>query len=150
MNQIRCLIRKEWVSATPEEQVRQGLIKHMVTNLGFPPESLVVEKALDQMPHLVASGRKIPDRRADIVCFAKDLHKQHSFFPLLLIECKAVEITQPVILQVIGYNQHMQAHFVCVVNENDIRVGWMDPKLQQYRFVPKLPTYQELRQSVKL
>jgi hypothetical protein len=148
MKQIHCLIRKEWVAATPEEQVRQGILKYMISSLGYPKESLTVEKALDQMPHLSTQGLSIPDRRADIVCFAKGVHNTHTLYPLLLIECKAVKLSQPVVLQVIGYNQYLKAHFVCLANKTEVRTGWFNPDLKHYQFVSTLPTYQQLLQSI--
>lgn len=147
--QIYCQIRKTFVAALPEEQIRQRLIFHMVQNLGFPLNSLVLEKGLRQMPHLALCGIKIPSRRADLLCFAKDIHPEHSLYPLLLVECKAVKLNRKVINQIAGYNHFLKAYFICVVNEKEIRTGWYDANLQSYTFVNQLPSYAELIKNVQ-
>lgn len=149
LEQVYCLIRKTWVAATPEEIVRQRLVSHMVHNLQYPPGLLALEKEIRQHPHLQLNDQEIPDRRADLICYGKDIHPDHALFPLLLIECKAVRITNRVLNQVIGYNHFLKAHFISVVNGEEIRTGWFDPVLQDYRFVKSLPSYPELLESIK-
>jgi len=141
---IRCAIRKVPVEATPEEIVRQELLLRMLGPLGFPEGCIAVEKALRQMPHLALADCEIPDRRADIVCFAKGIHPDHDLFPLLLIECKAVKLTPRVINQVSGYNHYMGARFIAVANRDEVRLGWIDPETEQYTYIPYIPEYQEL------
>lgn len=142
--QIYCPIRKMWVSALPEELIRQRLITLMTQTLGFPTAGLVIEKGLRQMPHLALSHKEIPDRRADIVCFAKGIHPEHALYPLLLIECKAVPLTSKVMHQVMGYNHYLGAYFIAVANEHEVQVGWHDQASQAYRFVAHLPHYTDL------
>lgn len=143
-SQLYCPIRKIWVASLPEEKIRQRLINHMVMSLGFPAASLVLEKGLRQMPHLALTGKSIPSRRADVICLAKGIHHEHSIYPLLLIECKAVKITSRVINQVVGYNHFLKSHFIAVVNEQEIRTGWYDVAEKRYMFVNNLPKYDEL------
>ena len=102
--------RKTWVAATPEEKVRQRLLQKMVGELQYPKELLVVEKELGQLPHLIAE-QKLPDRRADILCFAKNIHLHYALYPLLLIECKEGKIDIRAIDQVVGYNHFVKAFF---------------------------------------
>ena len=45
-------IRKRWVVATSEEIVRQKVLLCLTKNLGYPPQGIVVEKALSELPHL--------------------------------------------------------------------------------------------------
>jgi len=142
--QIYCQIRKEWVAATPEEDVRQRLIQSMMQQLGYPPSSIVLEKGLRQLPHLTLQPQRLPDRRADIICFAKGIHPCHALYPLLLIECKAVKLSDRVINQVTGYNHFLQAYFIAVANQDMVRTGWYDPGAKQYNFVDRLPSYAEL------
>lgn len=142
--QINCQIRKEMVVATPEERVRQNLLYHMIHELGFPASHIVLEKSLRQMPHLTLADQNIPDRRADIVCFAQEIHPQHALYPLLVVECKAVDLNGKVINQVLGYNHFLRAYFVAVANETCLKTGWYDPSLKTYRFVDHLPRYNDL------
>jgi hypothetical protein len=141
-NQILCSIRNEWVSALPEEFVRQRFIKYMI-ELGYPHAHIAVEKELRQLPHMTLISN-LPDRRADIICFAKDIHPDFPLYPLLLVECKAVNLTPKVLNQVTGYNYFLKAYFVAVVNENSIKTGWYDQTLEKYTFIDRLPTYKEL------
>ncbi len=147
MNQIQCLIRKEWVAGTPEENVRQSLLYHLVHELQFPLSQIAVEKGLKQMPHLSLASFELPDRRSDVVCFAQGIHAEHSLYPLLLIECKAVKITPKVISQATGYNHFLRAYYVALVNQDEVRLGWQTK--DGYQFINRIPKYAELIQSIR-
>lgn len=143
--QIYCSIRKEWIVALPEENVRQQWIKTLVEELGFPLSSLTVEKSLRHMPHLAHQTSKLPSRRADIIAFAPDIHPGYSLYPLLLIECKALKITQKMVRQVVGYNYYLQAPYIALVNQNECLFGWKDQTSSpEYAFSNKIPSYSQL------
>lgn len=135
-------IRKEWVAALPEEQVRQHLLHQMIDHLGYPPELISCEVSLKEMPHLSLPASKIPQRRADVLCYGKDIHPQHALYPLLLIECKAVPIGAKAVRQVLGYNAFVGAHYVCLVNQHELRLGWTEG--DEERWIDFLPPYHEL------
>lgn len=139
-NTIYDPIRKSWVAATPEEKVRQALIAKMVGELGYPPALIGVEKALSQLPHITSVD--IPLRRLDIVVFGKDIHPEHSLYPLLVIECKAVKLTDEVVNQVAGYNDTIGAYYIGVANEHDVKTGWRTD--DGYKFVPYLPAWNKI------
>ena len=147
--QIYCHLRKMWVTALPEELVRQRLISYMVNQLNFPQSYLVLEKELRQMPHLDGDLQQFPDRRADLICFSKDIHPRHTLYPLLLIECKAVKLTSKVVDQVVGYNHFLQAYFIAIVNSDEIRTGWYDREKKEYTFINTLPDYTSLLGMLK-
>lgn len=142
-----CPIRKTAVPALPEERVRVQLLIDLVDKLGYPAGCLAVEKELSQIAHLRSLCGKLPQRRADIICFAKGIHPTEELYPLLLIECKAVPLSNKMINQVAGYNHFLKAHYIALVNQHEIRTGWFDPLTQSYRFVPYLPTYAQLMRS---
>ncbi len=142
-------IRKEWVSASPEELVRQELLRHMVERLGFPDSLIAVEKSLKEIPHLLATHSELPDRRVDILAFAKDIHPQYPLFPLLVIECKSVKITEKVLRQVCGYHHYIHSSYLAVANAEEVRTGWFDTKAGVYRFVPNLPSFSQLLSLLK-
>ncbi len=148
VDQIYCLIRKIWVAAQPEEVVRQQLLSRMVHNLGFPAAHLVLEKGLKQLPHLELQDQVVPERRGDLICFAKNIHPSHSLYPLLLVECKSIKLTPRVVHQVAGYNHFVQAHFIAVTNGQQIKTGWYNREKAEYQFVDTLPSYQELLKAV--
>lgn len=145
---VNCRIRKEWVKATPEEGVRQNLLNYMIDCLGFPPSLISLEKGLDQMPHLALSQKAIPNRRADLVCYAENIHPAHPLYPLIVIECKAVDLKRKELNQVLSYNHFLGAHFVALVNQKKIMTGWHDKDLGEYRFIDYLPSFSSLLKSV--
>lgn len=146
---VFCPIRKAHVAAQPEELIRQHLILHMTNELGYSAASLVVEKGLRQMPHLALIDHKAPARRADLLYFAANIHPQFALYPLLLIECKAVKLTSTVIRQVTGYNHYVKSYFIAIANGEEVRTGWYDVNEKAYKFVDRLPSFQELLSSIK-
>jgi hypothetical protein len=142
-------VRKAWVSALPEEVVRQELLKRMIHELGFPRDLIAVEKDIRQLPHLRSFAPNLPDRRADIICFAKDIHPQYALYPLLVIECKEEILNQKAIDQLLGYNYHIKAHFVALANQSEIKMGYYDKEAQSYQFIPHLPSYARLLTLVR-
>jgi hypothetical protein len=127
-------IRQKWVPATPEEKVRQHWIQYMQGSLGFPRELFVVEKSLKELPHL--QGSSAPDRRLDLLIYQKGV-------PLLLIECKAHAISEKEKRQLIGYNYHVKAPFIALVNTIEVCFGYRDS--EGYCFHPFLPPFEELK-----
>ena len=108
-----CSIRKQAMRRTPEEEVRQMLIDHMVQNLGYPAPLLAIEKKISQLPHLALYQEKLPNRRVDILAYAVDEKKR--LHPLLLIECKAKTFSQKEERQLFGYNYYIGARYVALV-----------------------------------
>ena len=129
-------LRRQTVAATPEEMVRQRLIQAMIEQLGYPRELLVVEKALSQLPHL-SQQKGLPRRRADLLCFGRNIHPEHSLFPLLLIECKEGLLNSDAEQQVLGYNHFVQAPYVALANERGPELIF--PKRLDY-----LPSFSQL------
>lgn len=146
---IYCAGRKSFVVSTPEEIVRQRLLFELTNSLGFPTNHIVLEKCVRQMPHLSLHHQKIPDRRVDITCFAKGIHKEHDLYPLLIIECKSVKLTPKVISQVKGYNHYIKAYFIAIANATEIQFGFYDAATNDYSFLPYIPHYQDLIASLK-
>ena len=123
-------IRNLWVAATPEEIVRQTLVKRMIQQLGYPKQQMAVERELASLPHL--TPQKVPSRRIDILCFSKEL------FPLLIIECKKEKIDASALEQLLGYNSFVGAPFVAVAGKEEIAFHFRDTTL------PFLPPYTQL------
>lgn len=150
LRRLFCIIRKEQVVATPEELIRQHVLKAMIEELGYPAPLLAVEKSLDQMPHMALTGTVSHGRRADIICFARHIHPGYELYPLLLIECKAIKLSPKVINQVIGYNHYVNSYFVAVVNSVEMQTGWFDAHQRRYIFAAGLFAYQELLSRVRI
>ncbi|MCB1181549.1 MAG: type I restriction enzyme HsdR N-terminal domain-containing protein [Chlamydiia bacterium] len=143
-------VRRLWVKRTQEEEVRNALVIKMVEELGYPLSGLSVEKELVKLPHLQLVPRKlIPNRRADIISFAKDIHPHFPLYPLLMIECKKGEVTVAHLRQVVGYNQSVKAHFLCVAGAYQMVTGSYNREKELFEFVPGLPSFIQLLQALK-
>jgi Type I restriction enzyme R protein N terminus (HSDR_N) len=141
--QLFCALRQLWVTATPEEHVRQALIHDLIHLLGYPASHLVVEAQLSQLPH-IQKVVSLPKRRIDLLVFAPHIHPTHALFPLLLVECKAVPLNSRTMRQVWGYNYFVQAPFIAAVNSTKIRLEWQDSSSRTLCFSSQLPSYQDL------
>lgn len=140
-------LRQSWVSATPEECVRQKVLHHLREELGYPSSLLVVEKSLQQLPHLIQK-EGLPERRLDILCYGKGIHPLYDLYPLLMIECKASTLNENAMQQVIGYNHYVQSYFLAVASPTEVKTGWWDREQQQYIFHEGLYSYEELLRSL--
>jgi hypothetical protein len=139
-------IRGIWVKATPEEVLRQSILRKMTRELGYPRELIAVEKEIGE---LVSGGASPPpQRRIDILCFTQS--QQFGLRPLFLIECKDEPLSQKAIDQVVGYNAFIKAPYLCVVTPEGEMTGYWDPISQSYRFQRGFPGYLELLECVKL
>lgn len=136
-------IRKIFVSATPEEIVRQKLIKKMVNELSYPRELLSIERSLADLCGSRAH-RKIPNRRVDITSFLK---KSSVLLPLLVIECKESEVfLKEALAQVHGYNYFIKAPFIAVAHPGGEVFGHFVKG--SFSYLPYLPSYEELLRAV--
>ena len=95
----------------------------MVAELGYPKGLISVE-------------RGVGCRRADIVCYTKEMS------PLLLIECKAGPLNDAAIRQALGYNGKIKAPFVAIANANEAITFWFEG--EKSVSVPFLPVFKEL------
>lgn len=142
-----CPLRKKWVAALPEEKVRQALIQRMHFELGYPLGTIALEKALNQLPHLQHTS-SLPKRRADLIVLARGVHPQHALYPLLLIECKAVPLSEKTLRQIIGYNQFVGAPFIAAVNQAQTLFGWYEQEKGDFAFQERLLPYETLLRSI--
>lgn len=146
---IYCAIRTQWVKASPEEKVRQQLLFTMINTLGYPASLIVVEKRLKELPHLSKALGSPPNRRIDILCYAKGLHPNFPLYPLLVIECKAVPLNRAVLRQVGGYNYFIGALYYAIANATDIQTIRQGQSLDEPPAWSCLPSYSELLQAIR-
>ncbi|MCF7806844.1 MAG: type I restriction enzyme HsdR N-terminal domain-containing protein [Simkaniaceae bacterium] len=131
-NQLFDPFRKKWVIATPEECVRQGLLRVMTDQGGYPKSLIAIERGIQGLK------TKRVNRRFDIICY----HPSGS--PLLLIECKAEILNEATENQVIGYNTHVIAPFIAIAGRYEVRMGRYDVKKHQWVFSAGLPPFASL------
>lgn len=132
------------VQALPEEIVRQGILRKML-DLGYPKSLIAIEKEISLLPHV--QGKVNNNRRADILCFGKEIYSGHSLYPLLMIECKAEEFSEKVFRQVAGYNMIVKAPFLAIANHDKIRIYWQEK--DAFKSVGFLPSFAELVKAIK-
>ena len=103
-------IRKKWVVCTPEEWVRQNLVRFLVQDCAYPQALVALERQV-----------KVADRslRFDALIYDREIN------PLMLIECKAptVKLTQKVFDQIWHYNYEVKAPFFIVTNGINLVMG---------------------------
>ena len=117
-------VRRLWVSLTPEEHVRQLLLRYLIDEMAYPASLIAVERAL---PFLHTS------LRFDLVVFHRTNHK-----PWLLAECKAPEINidEGVLQQLLRYHSKLPGcrywlitngqHSFCADAAEHGNIIWMD------------------------
>ena len=127
------------VARTPEECVRQNLLRSFFTIGGYPEHLTRVEMPLD----FFAPPNACPQRRLDIVCFYK---KSDALLPLLIVECKASVPQARANLQLFGYNFHAKAPFTALAWQDSI-ILYHGKTLCYEGGFQDFPTYQGLLQK---
>lgn len=121
-------IRKKFIALTPEEWVRQHVIKFLTINRKYPKSLINVEREIQ-----VLGTRK----RYDIIIFNPD----GSIY--LIVECKApsIDITQNTFDQIARYNLALNATYLMVTNGYNHYYCQMDFISEKYIFLKSLPQY---------
>jgi hypothetical protein len=103
-------LRKRWLKITPEEWVRQNMVRMLIDELRFPSAYISIEKEI-----LVGKLSK----RFDLLVYDASHH------PWMLIECKAPEVilTEKTAEQTLNYQQVIQAGYMIITNGNTA-MGW--------------------------
>lgn len=120
-------IRKKFVILTPEEWVRQHVVRYLLEEKKYPVSLTNVEKVI-----------KVNDlvKRYDVVVYNSD----GSIF--LLVECKAphIMITQETFDQIAQYNLTLKAEYLMLTNGINHYYCIMDFINQRYVFLEELPS----------
>lgn len=121
-------IRKKFIILTPEEWVRQHVVRFLLEEKKYPKSLINVEKVL------TVNGLR---KRYDVVVFNSD----GSIF--VLIECKAPEIktAQATFDQIARYNMTLKAEYMMVTNGHNHYFCQMDFENEKYEFLNELPDY---------
>ena len=122
-------IRKKFIILTPEEWVRQHVVRFLLEEKKYPKSLINVEKVLK------VNGLR---KRYDIVVFNTD----GSIF--VLVECKAPEIktAHATLDQIARYNMTLKAQYLMVTNGLNHYFCLMDFENEKYEFLKELPDYQ--------
>lgn len=122
------VVRKKWIVLTPEEWVRQHVVRWLGEQKKYPVSLMAVEKQIK------INGLQ---RRCDIICYDQQLT------PLVIVECKApeVKITQDVFDQAARYNLVVGAKYFLLTNGLQHYCCEMDSVKQEWHFLKELPAY---------
>ena len=125
------VIRRRFVSLTPEEWVRQPFVHFLLSHKGFPAALLANEVAIE------LNGTQ---KRCDTVLYNRDLKAR------LIVEYKApqIEITQAVFDQITRYNMVLHVDYLIVTNGLQHYCCKIDYTQQKYFFLRDIPHYSEL------
>ena len=125
------VLRRKYVSLTPEEWVRQQFVHFLVNGKGYPAACIGNEVSIR-----LGSTRK----RCDTVVYGR--HAE----PLMIVEYKApgVEITQQVFEQISRYNIRLRVQWLVVSNGLQHYCCHIDYSSGTYRFVEDIPPYSDI------
>jgi len=128
-------IRKRFIILTPEEWVRQHVVRFLLEEKKYPKSLINVEKVLN------VNGLR---KRYDIVVFNSDGSI------LVLVECKAPEIktSQATFDQISRYNMTLKAEYLMVTNGHNHYFCQMDFENEKYEFLAALPDYKSKNERI--
>ena len=129
--QIFDILRRKYVTLTPEEWVRQHFIHYLIGYKGYPAALLA-----NEVPLQVGEKRV----RADSVLYDRQLR------PRLIIEYKAptIPLTQKVFDQITVYNLLLHVDYLIVSNGLETYICKMDYTNHTYRFLEMIPDYKNI------
>ena len=124
-------VRKRYVAATPEEAVRQAVLRYLMDTLRVPANLIGVEFSLAALE----PGNL---RRADIVVWRPG---EGQLAPWLLVECKEprVRIDDSVAFQAGDYLKRIPCRYVMLSNGADNR--YLERIGDGYRLIAGLPYF---------
>lgn len=130
-SQIFDAFRKKWVTLTPEEWVRQHVLRYLHEVKDFPLGLTAVEVGIE------INGLK---RRCDIIYYGPANR------PVFLVECKAPEINlnQAVFDQILRYNLSVGVEYLLITNGLAHALARLNSASGQYELMKEIPHFEEL------
>lgn len=124
-------VRKKYLKLSPEEWVRQNLIKYLINDKGIPPGLISIEKGLKV---------NTMNKRTDIVVYNKKAK------PGMIVECKAagVKIDQKAFEQIARYNMSLKVPLLLVSNGLLHYCCKIDFEKKSFSFLESIPDYEIL------
>lgn len=118
------ILRKKYFVLTPEEWVRQNVIKYLIEDLGYPEGRIASELTINQ------NGMK---KRCDLVVF-NELGQ-----PQMIVECKEtrVEIDEETLFQIARYNSVLNVPLLVMTNGLQTITCLVDDKVNYLKEIPK-------------
>lgn len=123
--------RKKYIVLTPEEWVRQNLLKYLHSNKNIPKGLITVEKGL------ILNQLK---KRADILIYTR------KGIPCMIVECKSPDITidQNTFEQIARYNMTLKVDYLLVSNGLEHFCCKIDIENKSFSFLEDIPNFETL------
>ena len=127
-NYIFDLIRKKYLILTPEEWVRQNLVRYFINDLNYPKGLIKTESSLKY------NNLK---KRSDILIFNNDMTH------FLVVECKSykLKLNKSHLSQSATYNKIYKSKYVMISNGLDHIVCKYDWNNDSFEFMKSIPKY---------
>ena len=125
------ILRRRYVTLTPEEWVRQHFIHFLIEYKGYPAARMGNEISLD------LNGTR---KRCDSVLYDKEAR------PIMIIEYNAphIPITQETFQQISRYNMKLHVPWLIVSNGMEHYCCQVDYEKGEYHFLSDIPQYDAL------
>ena len=132
--QVFDILRRKYVTLTPEEWVRQQFVHYLIHDKGYPAECIGNEISL------TLNGTK---KRCDTVVYGQNAQ------PAMIVEYKSprVEITQQVFEQISRYNIMLRVKWLVVSNGLKHYCCHIDYESSTCQFVEDIPPYNDIREA---
>ena len=130
-HEVLDILRRKYVTLTPEEWVRQHFINYLITEKGYPQGLLANEIEL-----------KVGDKklRCDSILYGKDMQ------PKMIMEYKAenVALTPKVIKQITTYNMLLRVRYLIISNGLMHLCLHYEEEKDKWTFMEEIPEYKTL------
>lgn len=150
-NKIFVPLRNQWFLRTPEEEVRQQYICRLVNNYGYSLEQMQQEVTVSNS--LRGQGRA----QADIVVWKSKEDKLSNISPIIVVECKAENITirEEDCFQGANYASWAGADFFVTTNLKETRIfkvvkGTIPKRLEEVVNIPDSSSANNLKKVNEL
>jgi len=137
-NKIYSPLKEQWFVKTPEEEVRQEYICRLVNHYGFSVDQMKQEVTVSN------SSRGQGRAQADIVVWKTKADKNNDISPVIVVECKAENITirEEDCFQGANYASWAGADFFVTTNLKETRIfkvvkGKIPKRLEEIIDIPK-------------
>ena len=130
-NEIFSPLRQKWLKATPEERVRQEFLIVLMNEYGYTLDQIDEESPV--------TSRGAAQARADFLIWRTPEAKQKQEHALIVIECKADNVTISLkdYVQGANYAQYEHARFFVTHNHRETKYWKVDDKR-------RMPNYDEI------
>ncbi len=128
-------VRRKYVALTPEEEVRQKMLRYLVEDSGVPLGLVAVEYQI-KIDRLV--------KRCDIVVYSRQ------GTPLMIVECKSnqVKLDQKTIEQAALYNIRLKVNYITITNGLQTYCCKRNQNGESFTLLAGLPSYNEMNKLV--